>query len=433
MALVAVSFAGGAVTSQVAGASTEEESPYVPFDQLARVMVIVENQYVEPARREKMVEGAIKGMVSELDPHSAFMTAEDYALFQSDTEGQFGGVGVEVDFRDDYVTVVAPIEGSPAERAGIKSGDQIIAVDGRPTRGVRVDKLVRIMRGTPGSKVHITVARKGVDEPLTFDLVREIIQIQSVFGKRLTGNVAYLRIKQFQDGTHEELLRAIGDIRKAGDADLSGVVLDLRNNPGGLVDEAEAVADEFLGRGVIYSTRHRAKIVDEVRARAGGALADIPMVALINQYSASSSELVAGALKDGRRALLVGNRTFGKGSVQTIYDLPNGAGLRLTTMRYYTPSGRSIQAAGVLPHVVIEHEDQAAEAEVVRESDLEGHLAAERPAQEKPDETVTGAPAVDEKTIARSAKDMPVDPRKGRDFDLKYAYGRLQEKIAAER
>ena len=430
LGLVAAAFAGGAVTSELAHATTQSQSPYAPFDQLARVLVLVENQYVEPAQRTKVVEGAIKGMVAELDPHSAYMSAEDFALFQGETEGKFGGVGVEVDYKNDFVTVIAPIEGSPAARAGVKPGDQIVSVNGKPMRGERIDKLVTLMRGPAGTHVRMTVRRPGVAEPITFDLVREEIHVSSVVTKRLDGDIGYVRLKQFQEGTHEELLRAAASLRAAAKAPLAGVILDMRNNPGGLVDEAEGIADEFLSEGQIYSTRHRGKIIDEVNAHSGGAFATLPIVVLVNEYSASSSELVAGALQDNRRATIVGAPTFGKGSVQTIFDLPGGAGLRLTTMRYYTPSGRTIQAEGIRPDIVIEAAPAQGTAEVVRERDLEGHLAAEGPIAQRPSVRIEPAPAAPSAEVdPTSAKDIPSNPVKGPDFPLSVGYQLLKKTI----
>jgi carboxyl-terminal processing protease len=340
-ALVLAAFAGGAATSHLASAGAPTASPYAPFDQLARVLVLVENQYVDPTQRAKITDGAIKGLVAELDPHSSYMTPTEYALFQGETEGKFGGVGVEVDFRNDHVTVIAPIEGSPAARAGVKPGDQIVAIDGKPMRGERIDKLVTLMRGPSGSKVKMTVRRAGVADPITIELTREEIHVSSVVGKRLANDVAYLRLKQFQEGTHEELLRAAAKLRDESKAPLRGVILDMRNNPGGLVDEAQAVADEFITSGTIFSTRHRGQVVDEAKAHAGGAFASLPVVTLVNEYSASAAELVAGALQDSGRATVVGAQTFGKGSVQTIFDLPGGAWCASATSKGTYPQSRA--------------------------------------------------------------------------------------------
>jgi carboxyl-terminal processing protease len=373
-----LAFAGGAAVSPIALAAAASESPYDLVRQLARVLVLVENEYVDPIDRTRLLEGAIKGMVAELDPHSAFLPPADYGIFEADTRGEFGGIGVEVDFRNETVVVIAPIEGSPAEHAGIRPGDRIVAIDGSPVRGKPTQDLIRAMRGQPGTRVIVSLNRGSDDKVLHFALTREVIRVTSVASSLLDGRIGYLRVKQFQSGTHAELLTATGKLRREAGGDLHGVLLDLRNNPGGLVDEASAVADEFLAGGVIYTTRHRGATVDEVRAGSGGALSREPMVALVNEYSASAAELLAGALQDQRRASVVGASTFGKGSVQTIIDLPGKAGLRLTTMRYYTPNGRAIQAQGIDPDVRVM--DPAAAGRVfgvIRESDLENHLPAE--------------------------------------------------------
>jgi len=414
--LAACAFAGGALTSELARARTEAESPYHLLDQLARVLVLIENEYVEPVDRERLLEGTIKGMVAELDPHSAYLPAEDYTIFQGDTEGRFGGIGVEVDFRDDYVVVIAPIEGSPADRAGIRPGDRIMAIDNVSTRGKSSDALVRQMRGASGTKVLLTIS------------------VASIASKLLEGGVGYLRVKTFQTGTHAEFVDAVIKLKAKAGGDLSGVILDFRNNPGGLVNEASAIADECLGSGVIYTTRHRSKIVDEVRSTRDGSLQRGPMVVLVNEYSASAAELVAGALQDNRRAPLVGAQTFGKGSVQTIIDLPEGAGLRLTTMRYYTPSGRAIQAQGVKPDIQVAAAYVADTSfGVVRERDLENHLPAEGPpgSVPAPDAGATPTPPADadaavaageEATHLGVAREIPADPTGGPDLALSIGY-----------
>jgi len=434
--LTAAAFAGGALTAHWAEATPARETPYAMLEQLGRVLVLIENEYVEPVDRQRLLEGAIKGMVAELDPHSSYLPAQDWAIFQSDTEGRFGGVGVEVDFREEYVMVIAPIEGSPAERAGIKPGDHIVAIDNQSVRDKTPDELIRSMRGKPGTKVQISIKRSGSDTLLSFTLTREIIEVSSVAEKLLKDDIGYIRIKQFQAGTHDELLKAAAKLKRDTHDHLEGVILDLRNNPGGLVDEAAAVADEFLTSGVIYTTRHRETVVDEVRANRGGALKRGPLVVLVNEYSASASELVAGALQDHARGTLVGARTFGKGSVQTLLDLPGNAGLRLTTMRYYTPKGRIIQARGVTPDVVV---GAAYEADksfgVIRESDLENHLPAEGPPGSGASPTDAGAPEgtrAEDAGAAESdagtethlgvAKEIPVDPTSGSDFALSIGY-----------
>ncbi len=436
-----VAFAGGAAAtlagSHAARATSQDQSPYAAMGQLGRVLVTVENEYVEPVDRTKLVSGAIEGMVSGLDPHSSFMPPQEFSLFESDTQGEFGGVGIEVDARTDVITVLAPIEGSPAERAGIKSGDKVLAVDGEAAAGIGLDKMIRRMRGRPGTHVKITLRRDGVKEPITLDLVREIVKVPSVASRLLKGSIAYVHIKQFQDRTHEDLLTAIGKLRgEMHGRPFAGVVLDMRNNPGGLVDEAAAVADEFLAGGTIYSARHRGQVVEEVRAHSGGALVDTPTVVLVSAYTASAAELVTGALQDAKRAKVVGSQTFGKGSVQTIFELPGGAGMRLTTERYYTPAGHAVQADGIHPDIQVNAED--ATIPLVRERDLEGHLAGEAAAS-TPMATVVvdaGSPEEQRQREERQAQEdaeasggsvarVPVDPEKGDDAVLKIGYGAL--------
>lgn len=432
----AIAFAGGVCGSLLqpgAKATTQDENPYTAMAQLGRVLVQIENNYVEPVDRAKLVNGAIKGMVEELDPHSSYLPPKEYTDFQEDTEGKFAGIGIEVDARNEMVTVIAPIEGSPAERAGLKSADRIVAIDGEIIQVVALDKLVKKMRGLPGTHVKLTVKRPGTRDLITFDLVREVVHVPSVASKLLTGNIVYVRIKQFQDHTHDELLRASAKVRSATNAPITGVILDLRSNPGGLVDEAAEVADEFLSSGVIYTTRHRGKVVDEVKARGGGAFSDVPVVMLVNQYSASASELVAGALQDQNRALALGTNTFGKGSVQSIIPLPNGAGLKMTTARYYTPSGHSIQADGIHPDVTLDPTKLDPNAlPPLRERDLEGHLPAEGipgvdvPAQDAGVSAFTGDAGVQ---VEADARTMPSDPMLGQDYTLRAAYKLMREKL----
>jgi carboxyl-terminal processing protease len=410
-----------------AGIVWAADGPYDLLRQLARVLVLVENEYVDPVNRTRLVEGAIKGMVAELDPHSSYLPEEDYRIFEADTKGEFGGIGVEVDFRNETVVVIAPIEGSPAERAGIRPGDRIVAIDGSPVRGRSMQDLIRRMRGKPGTAIVVSVSRGTDDKVVPYPLKREVIQVASTASKLLDGGIAYLRIKQFQSGTRDELVRAVGKLREATGGALAGVVLDLRNNPGGLVDEASAVADELLPGGVIYTTRHRGETVDEVRAGPGGVLSREPMVAIVNEYSASAAELLAGALQDDKRATLVGAPTFGKGSVQSIIDLPGGAGLRLTTMRYYTPAGHAIQAQGVHPDITVESGPAADKAVgPLRESDLENHLAPEGPAPIDRGDHVTapdgGVPA----SPFGLPREVPQDPTKSTDFALSVAYRLLR-------
>ncbi|RYE79887.1 MAG: S41 family peptidase, partial [Myxococcales bacterium] len=374
-ALVAAAFAGGALSAGGARARSGDDSPYAVVEQLARVLTVVENAYVDPVERDKLLTGAIKGMVAELDPHSAYLPPEDNALFQSETEGKFAGVGIEVEVRDERVVVVSPIEGAPADRAGVRPGDRIVAIEGEPTRGVPLDRLVKKMRGEPGTRVQLSVLSAGEEQPRLLTLTREIVRVRSVIGRRLKGDIAYLRVKQFQGSTHAEFLRVLGQIRSTSPAPLTGVLLDLRNNPGGLVDQAVGIVDELLDGGVVFTTRSRGKIVEEITASRGGALVDLPAVVLVNEFSASASELVAGALQDPGRATIVGATTFGKGSVQTILDLGGGNGMKLTTQRYATPKGRVLQALGITPDVRVDQPiPLPAGVRLPRERDLDNHL-----------------------------------------------------------
>lgn len=436
--LTLAAFFGGLASTHLSGpAEARSGSPYDLMQQLARVLVYVENEYVEPVDRQRLLEGSIKGMVAELDPHSAYLPRTDYGTFRADTNGEFGGIGVEVDFRNDEVTVMAPIEGSPAAKAGLRPGDRVVAIDRVNVRGKSAAELVRRMRGKPGTKVVVTIRRKGKANLINFTLTRQIIEVASVAGQLLVDDIAYLRIKQFQRETHSELLAEIGHLKTQ--ASLKGVILDLRNNTGGLVAEAVAVADEFLDGGLIYSTRHRDEEVDRVSANSGGSLSKPPLVVLVNEFSASAAELVAGALQDNGRGAVVGAPTFGKGSVQSIFDLPDSSGLRLTTMRYYTPAGNAIQARGIEPDVLVEAayiEDKS--FGVIRESDLEGHLPAEGPPvkpttpDHRPEEKVEEETGVSP-THLGVARKIPKDPTGGPDFALSIGFQIVRGVLAVRR
>jgi carboxyl-terminal processing protease len=430
-------FAGGALTSSL-GRAAIDGGPYAVLDQLARVLVLIENEYVDPVDRDRLLSGAIKGMVAELDPHSAYLPARDFAVLQDDTRGEFAGIGVEVDFRNDRVTVISAIDGSPAQRAGMLPGDLIVSIDGLGVSGKNASDLVKLMRGPPGTLVRVAVRRPGQEELLRFSLSRQVIEVSSVLGADLAGQIAYLRIKQFQSKTDSELLHAIGDLRQRMGG-ISGVLLDLRNNPGGLVAAASAVADEFLAEGTVYSTRHRGKIVDEVRASSSGSLQEGPMVVLVNEFSASASELLAGALQDHKRATIIGARTFGKGSVQSIIDLPGGGGLRLTTMRYYTPGGRAIQVEGIVPDVAVESTLSDGGGGVLREHDLENHLPSEAAVSASPAPPLPepAAPLPDSESPGISpthlgvARSVPHDPSSGPDHALSVAYTFLRDALGS--
>lgn len=378
---IAASFVGGLLVGSIAQADKRDDSPHAAIEQFAKVLVHIENRYVDPVDRTKLVEGAIKGMVQELDPHSEYFPPKDFAEFTSETEGKFGGVGIEFDAAGEWLTVIAPIEGSPADKAGIKPGDQIVAVDGKEAKPL--DKAGRAIRGDAGTKVELTIRRPSEGGKLyRVPLVRAEIHVPSVDWAPLPKGIAWLRVRAFQEKTHDELVDAIGKVKAKLGGKMSGVVLDLRRDGGGLVDQAVEVADEFMDKGVIFSMRGQGgKLIEETKATAGGALVGVPVACVVDEGTASAAELVAGALHDALKAVVVGETTYGKGSVQTIFSLPGGAGLKLTTARYYTPSGRSIQAQGIEPDVRVESSRvlEGPTFSIMKEKDLENALPAEGP------------------------------------------------------
>lgn len=398
---------------------TQKADPYALLDQIGQALALIEREYVTPADQSALLEGALRGMVSELDPHSNYFNHADYELFEGSTQGQFGGIGVEVEFDSEQIFVIAPIEGSPAARAGIAPRDEIVAIDGEPLMGMKPVDVVGRMRGEVGSKLTLTLRRAATDELEDIELEREVIAISSVLALRMAGSVGYFRIKAFQEGTHREFIEALAELRRSGP--LAGIVLDLRNNPGGLVQEAAALANEFLSGGEIFSTRHRETILKTTRARRGGAWTTGPLVVLINEFSASASEIVAGALKDRGRARVVGARSFGKGSVQTVLPLSHGGALKITTALYFTPSGRSTQARGVLPHLAVDPGYVEGPAvRVLREEDLRGHVTVEDAWPKTPGSR--GAPPTNEELHLGVARTPPEDPRDGPDRALDVAH-----------
>ena len=314
----------------------------------AKVMAIIQQNYVDNVSEVQLINDAIKGMVSSLDPHSSYMTKDEYKELKIQTTGKFGGLGMVVTMKDGIVTVVSPIDDTPAYKAGIKAGDKIIKINGESTFGMTLNQAVKLLRGKPGTKVTITILREGKNKPFDVTITRAIIHVKSVKYKKY-GNIGYVKIAQFQDGTAKELKKAL---KKLGNID--GLVIDLRNDPGGLLREAVAVSDIFIKKGVIVSIRGRRKSdVQYFYAHNDGTEPAYPIVVLINSGTASAAEIVAGCLKDHKRAIIMGTKSFGKGSVQSIIPLSDGSALRLTTARYYTPSGRSIQAVGIEPDIVV--------------------------------------------------------------------------------
>ena len=370
--------------------AANQEDDYKNLEIFTDVISLVRSHYVEEIDMEKLIYGAIRGMLSTLDPHSSFLTPEMYEEMQADTHGEFGGLGIEITVKDGELIIVSPIEDTPAYIAGIKPGDKIIKINGQPTRDIGVMEAVRLMRGPKGKAITISIQRLGVTKLQDFTIIRDIIKIKSVKSNLLQGRYGYVRIAQFQDRTSSDLKEHLLKLRQDNDGRLDGVILDLRNNPGGLLNQAVAVTDLFLEEGLIVYTEGRdVESKMTFSAQQIGTEPEYPLVVLINGGSASAAEIVAGALQDHGRAIILGEQSFGKGSVQTIIPLGDNSGLRLTTARYFTPSGRSIQARGIRPDIVVSAiltTGQQMSGLPVREEDLEHHfkpLSEEQPEQQK--------------------------------------------------
>lgn len=381
----------------------------------------VRAQYVDEISDEDLVENAINGMLSSLDPHSSYLDEDDFNDMQIQTKGEFGGLGIEVTMESGFVKVVSPIDDTPAYRAGVQAGDFITHLDGEPVLGLNLNEAVEKMRGKVGTEIELTIRREGVDEAIITKIVRDVIRIESVKHDVEQEDVGYIRITTFNQNTMEGVENAVREIKQKTGGKLIGYVLDMRNNPGGLLDQAIAVSDAFLDKGEIVSTRGRQESDTKRDNSTPGDLAEgKPMVVLINGGSASASEIVAGALQDHRRAIVLGTKSFGKGSVQTVIPLPGHGAMRLTTARYYTPSGRSIQAKGIEPDIAVEQAkiEEVSDQERLREDDLRGAL--DKKAQPKED---TGqAPLKPESTPTADAgtdkKEKPFDYQLTRAIDL---------------
>ena len=352
--------------------------PLNELNTFTEVFSNIKNNYVEPVDDKTLLDSAIRGMLAGLDPHSAYLDSEAYEELQVGTTGEFGGLGIEVGMEDGFVKVIAPIDDTPAQRAGIKAGDLVIRLDDTPVKGMTLNDAVKIMRGKPGTDIVLTIVREGLDKPLQIKITRDIIKVKSVKSRTLAPGYGYLRISQFQSKTADYLVDAIKKLKKENGGTLKGLILDLRNNPGGVLNGAVAVSDAFLTKGLIVYTEGR---IDDSSLRFNATPDDIidnaPMVVLVNQGSASASEIVAGALQDQKRAIIMGEQTFGKGSVQTILPLSGGTALKLTTARYFTPSGRSIQAEGIKPDIELrplEVSEVEKGIEPLKEADLSRHL-----------------------------------------------------------
>jgi carboxyl-terminal processing protease len=390
-ALCIILFLGGVLFSNGhrGEVKADTDAVYKHLDVFTEVLRQIEKHYVEPQDPQGLIRGAIKGMVQSLDPHSAYMTKEEHRELMMETRGSFSGIGIEITVKEGVLTVVSPIEGTPAYKAGLKAGDKIIKIEDKFTKSLSLMEAVKLIRGPKGTKVQLTVMREGEEKPLEFAITRDVIPLVSVRSLMLPSGVAYLRISNFQSKTAKDLASALEELEARGEP--KGLILDLRNNPGGLLSQAIEVSDFFLDGGVIVSTKGRDSSQDiQATAHKDAKERRYPIIVLVNGGSASASEIVAGALQDNKRAIVLGTKTFGKGSVQTVLPLSDGSGLRLTTARYYTPSGRSIQLSGIIPDVEVpftptEKEDKEARR-FLREEDLEGHMPqqGDKSSEEKP-------------------------------------------------
>ena len=404
-AAIAASFLLGASITLTHGVLAEKQAATaaaggLPLDDLRNFVEVlnkVKADYVEPVDDKTLLENAMRGMLSGLDPHSGYLDKEEFKDMNEVTTGKFGGLGIEVQAQNGVVRVVSPIDDTPAAKAGIKPGDLIVKIDDQLVKGLSLNDAVTKMRGDPGTKVVLTVVRDNTPAPLIFDLKRDIIKVASVRSKMLEPGYAYIRIASFQTSTAKNLDDEIAKMKKAADGKLKGVVLDLRNNPGGVLNGAVDVSDAFLEKGPIVSIKGRDKDSNhEFDATPGDELNGLPMVVLVNGGSASAAEIVAGALQDQHRAVLLGSKTFGKGSVQTILPMQNDTAIKITTARYYTPSGRSIQAEGIVPDIVVQPVkvskiDDADIIEGIHEADLKGRL--DNPDEKKKASTAAAAGA----------------------------------------
>lgn len=397
-------------------------STYELLNLFGDVFERVRSDYVEPVSDEKLIESALNGMLTSLDPHSSYLNAKSFDEMRINTSGEFGGLGIEVTMENGLVKVVSPIDETPAAKAGIKSGDFISEIDGTPVMGLTLSDAVEKMRGKAGSTVSLTVLREGLKAPMKITLERAVIKIKSVRG-RVEDDVAYIRITQFQETTTSAMEAEIKRQMKEIGPKLKGVVLDLRNNPGGLLDQAISVSDAFLERGEIVSTRERdPKNTRRYTATPGDILNGLPMVVIINEGSASASEIVAGALKDHKRAVILGTKSFGKGSVQTVIPVRDHGAIRLTTARYYTPSGTSIQATGIEPDIKVEQakiEMLKADGSLMSEASLPGHLNNDQQADQTLPAMINAArEAAPAKTDGKTGSETASDYQLSRAIDL---------------
>ncbi|MBC7740640.1 MAG: S41 family peptidase [Bdellovibrionaceae bacterium] len=381
------------------------EDRYSDLQNFTKILNLTQQYYVEEVDTKKLINGAIKGMLRELDPHTNYMPPEIFKEFENETAGEFGGLGIEISIQNGILTIISPIEDTPAWNAGIKPGDKIVAIDGTSTKGFSLVEASALLKGKRGSKTTLSVVRDAQEKPLDFVITRASVKIKSIKPTMLDEGFLYVKITSFIENTSGDLEKALVDFKKRHNGKIEGILLDLRRNPGGLLEQAIKVSDLFLKEGVIVSTIGRDPKNKEVSYASKKALfGDVPVVVIINEFSASASEIVAGALQDNKRAVIVGERSFGKGSVQSVIKLGDGSGLKLTVARYYTPSGVSIQSEGIKPDIEIEDVDAEVFTKAVnkskgyREKDISGHLKSEK--EKIADKKNTTVPTIDKNAVA---------------------------------
>ncbi len=392
--------------------SAIDRNTYKNLKTFSEVLDMVEKNYVEPVESDKLMQGAINGMIKSLDPHSSFMTADMYKELEVETRGSFGGLGIEITILKDVLTIVSPIEDTPAFNAGLKAGDQIIKIDDKSTKDITITEAVKKLRGPRDTKVTLTIFREGMTKPKDFVIIRSIIKIKSVKSKIYDNQIGYIRISSFQERTVDDVKKTLKEL-EAKASPLRGLVIDMRNNPGGLLNQSVEVSDLFLKSGVIVSTRGRSKNMEsKAVAKDDKDEPSCPIVVIVNEGTASAAEIVSGALQDNGRAVILGTQTFGKGSVQTVIPLEDGAALKLTTAKYYTPKGRSIQAEGITPDIVVKlirpaEEKNGPEEQMMRlrERDLQGHIKSAKELESKPED-----PKNDQKKDPKGDTNKETDP-----------------------
>ena len=374
------------ITEEIEATNTESRLPLRELRTFTQVFEQIRLGYVEEVTDTELLENAIAGLLTGLDPHSTYLKADDYGDLQENATGEYGGLGIEVAGDGGLIRVISPIDGTPAAKAGIEAGDLIIEMDNSPIRGIGLQKAIDKLRGEKGTSIKLTVYRESEDGPLTFNITRDIIQISAVRSRLLEPNYGYVRVAQFQVGSGEDFINEVRNLQTNNDGPLNGLVIDLRNNPGGLVPASITIADALIDSGTLVYTEGRLPSANRrFEAERGDILNGVPVVVLINGGSASASEIVAGALQDNRRAAIVGTQSFGKGSVQTVMPLGDGRAVKLTTARYFTPNGRSIQAEGIVPDITIERAEirPYKTSKRVKEADLDGHLEAKNTVSER--------------------------------------------------